>query len=153
MPTCFSKDECDVMDSGNYNFGANQRNSLLLSRLSCFLSTHVSLLRFFYTGPWSMETIFSLSGSTFKPSQNHLQKTITTPHPPHIPFFIEPTKNISSWRIDSLLPSSPSRTRCARLLGICSPSRQRKHTHQLRPCYVTHAASTHSHPQLTNGVP
>ena len=141
------------MDSGNYNFGANQRNSLLLSRLSCFLSTHVSLLRFFYTGPWSMETIFSLSGSTFKPSQNHLRKTITTPHPPHIPFFIEPTQNISSWQIDSLLPSSPSRTRCARLLGICSPSRQRKHTHQLRPCYVTHAALTHSHPQLTNGVP
>ena len=151
-----------MMDSGNYNFGANQRNSLLLSRLSCFLSTHVSLLRFFYTGPWSMETVFSLSGSTFKPSQNHFRKR--SPHliPPtllqscvstHIPFFIEPTKNISSWRIDSLLPSSPSRTRCARLLGICSPSRQRKHTHQLRPCYITHAASTHSHPQLTNGVP
>ena len=73
-----------MVDSENYNFGANQRNSLLLSRLSCFLSTHVSLLRFFYTGPWSMETIFSLSGSTFKPSQNHLRKTITTPHPPHI---------------------------------------------------------------------
>ncbi len=150
------------MDSGNYNFGANQRNSLLMSQLSCFLSTHVSLLRFFYTGSWSMETVFSLSGSTFKPSQNHLQKMITTLHPPtlsailcfyHIPFFIEPTKNISSWQIDSLLPSSSSKTRCARLLGICSPSRQRKHTHHPRPRYVIRAASTHSHPQLTNGVP
>ena len=140
------------MDSGNYNFGTNQRNSLLLSRLSCFLSTHVSLLRFFYTGPWSTETIFSLrlyNQTISKPSPKNDHHTSS----PHIPFFIEPTQNISSWWIDSLLPSSPSRTRCARLLGICSPSRQRKHTHQLRPRYITHAASTHSHPQLTNGVP
>ena len=80
------------MDSENYNFGANQRNSLLLSQLSCLLSTHVYLLRFFYTGPWSMETIFSLSGSMFKPSQKHLQKTITTPHPPTYHFSLNQHK-------------------------------------------------------------
>ena len=102
---------------------------------------------------------FSLSGSTFKSSRKPSPPTITTLHPPtlsailcfyHTPFFIEPTKNISSWWIDSLLPSSPSKTRCARLLGICS---QKKHTHHPRPRYVTRAASTHSRPQLTNGLP
>ena len=83
MPTCFSKDECDVMDSGNYKFGANQRNSLLMSQLSCFLSTHVSLLRFFYTGSWSMETVF-LSRALHS---NHLKTISTNDHhtsSPHI---------------------------------------------------------------------
>ena len=159
MPTCFSKDECDVMDSGNYKFGANQRNSLLMSQLSCFLSTHVSLLRFFYTGSWSMETVFLSRALHSNHLENHLHQR--SPHfiPPHCwqscastihTFFIEPTKNISSWWIDSLLPSSPSKTRCARLLGICS---QKKHTHHPRPRYAIRAASTHSRPQLTNGVP
>jgi hypothetical protein len=149
MPTCFSDDKCDGLWK-LYIWRQPENLSLLLSRLSCFLPTHVSFWHFFYTGPSSTETIF-LSGSTFKPSPS--TKMIITPHSPHIPFFIEPTQNISLWRIDSLFPSSPSRTRCARLLKICSPSRQRKHTHQIRPHYVTHVASTHSHPPLTNGVP
>ena len=60
--------------------------SLLLSWLSCFLSTHVSFWHFFYTGPSSVETIFSsLPGSMFKPSP--FTKMIITPHfPPHTLF-------------------------------------------------------------------
>ena len=142
------------MDSGNYIFGANQRISL--SYCPDFPASYPPM---FLSGVSSTQDLgprkpFFLSGSTFKPSQNHLGQTIITPHPPPTYHFsLNQHKNISSWRIDSLSPSSPSRTRCACLLGICSPSRQRKHTHQLRPRYVTHAASTHSHPQLTNGVP
>jgi hypothetical protein len=72
-----------VMDSGNYKFGANQRNTLLMSQLSCFLSTHVSLLRFFYAGSWSMETVF-LSQALHS---NHLKTISTNDHhtpSPHI---------------------------------------------------------------------
>ena len=36
--------------------------------------------------------------------------------------------------------------------GNMQPIKTKK-AHPLRPRYVTHAASTHSHPQLTNGVP
>ena len=158
MPTCFSKDECDVIDSGNYIWRQPEKLSpdvptFLLSIHPCF-SLAFLLHRILVHG-----NRFSLSGSTFKSSQNHLHKR--PPHfiPPHCwqscastihTFFIEPTKNISSWWIDSLLPSSPSKTRCARLLGICS---QKKHTHHPRPRYAIRAASTHSRPQLTNGVP
>ena len=143
MPTCFSKDECDVIDSGNYIWRQPEKLSpdvptFLLSIHPCF-SLAFLLHRILVHG-----NRFFLSRALHS---NQL-KTISTNN--HTPFFIEPTKNISSWWIDSLLPSSPSKTRCARLLGICS---QKKHTHHPRPRYVTRAASTHSRPQLTNGVP
>ena len=80
------------MDSGNYIFGANQRISL-----SCCPNFPASYPPIFLSGISSTQDLgpqkpFFLSGSTFKPSQKHLQKTIITPHPPHIPFFIEPTQ-------------------------------------------------------------
>ena len=69
------------MYSGNYNFGANQRNSLLLSRLSC---------------SWSMEIFFFLSGSTFKPPQNRLHKRSPHSIPPHYGQSCVSTTHLSS---------------------------------------------------------
>ena len=137
------------MDSGNYKFGANQRISL-----SCCPNFPASYPPMFLSGISSTQDL-----GPWKPffsqalHSNHLQKQSSHLIPPTYHFSLNRHKNISSWRINSLLPSSPSRTRCARLLGICSPSRQRKHTHHPRPRYVIRAASTHSRPQLTNGVP
>jgi hypothetical protein len=120
MPTCFSKDECDGL--WKLFFWRQPKNlSLLLSRLSCFLSTHVSFWCFFSTEPWSQGNRFSLSQALHS---NHL-KTISGKRSSYlIPltyhFSSNQHKNISSWRINSLSPSFSSRTRCARLLGICS---------------------------------
>jgi hypothetical protein len=63
---------------GIYGFGANWRILfLMLSRLSCFLSTHVSFWYFFYTGPGSTDKCFFLAGSAFELSS---PQTIITPH-------------------------------------------------------------------------
>jgi hypothetical protein len=63
---------------GIYGFGTNWRILfLLLSHLSCFLSTHVSFWYFFYTGPGSTEKRFFLAGSAFEPSS---PQRIITPH-------------------------------------------------------------------------
>ena len=82
MPTCFSKDECDVIDSGNYIWRQPEKLSpdvptFLLSIHPCF-SLAFLLHRILVHG-----NRFSLSGSTFKSSQNHLHKR--SPHfiPPH----------------------------------------------------------------------
>ena len=65
----FSEGKCDgsrkpmnLVPTGGISF-------LLLSCISCFLSTHVSFWYFFYTGPGSTENrFFFLTGCVFDPS-------------------------------------------------------------------------------------
>ena len=81
MPTCFSKDECDVIDSGNYIWRQPEKLSpdvptFLLSIHPCF-SLAFLLHRILVHG-----NRFSLSGSTFKSSRKPSPPTITTLHPP-----------------------------------------------------------------------
>ncbi len=85
IPTCFSKDECDGLWK-LYFWRQPENLSLLLSQLFCFLSTHVSFWRFFYTDLGPQKPFFSQALHS-----NHL-KTISenwSSHP------IPPTYNFS----------------------------------------------------------